>query len=465
MIQFSLRKLKKLKKTIYWFHVGLAIIFFGLYVILLQNFVEHPPYGFIAFIGYYIHTYSGLVYLMCGFIQFNGYIRKNYQKIHRISGYMYFSMVFVMVVGIIVLLVGGALAKESAVISTLTVAPLWIWFNYLSYKAIKRGDVATHRKHNLRCFVIAYSIIYMRPGVLIVSGIMGYDAGNALRTVIWWIWAWALIMVESWLYLEDTLTPPSLLYPKGKYIVKETRAPVWNPVNVINCQELNARTICLKLQHKYESSSMFMIYPGQHIALKVDTLQGKCTIRSYSPVTTENDFENGIVELLIRLVPQGDMSKHISTINREFKENPQIITSRLSIAYQKQRYFYTPSYAHLIMIAAGSGITPFMNIIRGIVNDKQNNTKITLLFINKNEQDLFLKPFPITSDQLNVVYKYDGSRVGVKDIVGLVVATDVANSQFLISGPKQFVKDFHLLVQKQFKVKDNQIYSFGYSDS
>ena len=46
-----------------------------------------------------LHTIGGPAWLFFGFIQFNNYIRDNYIKIHRISGYAYFISLTISLIG------------------------------------------------------------------------------------------------------------------------------------------------------------------------------------------------------------------------------------------------------------------------------------------------------------------------------------------------------------------------------
>ena len=46
-----------------------------------------------------LHTAAGSGWLIFGFIQFNTFIRSNYIKIHRISGYAYFTCLIVSLIG------------------------------------------------------------------------------------------------------------------------------------------------------------------------------------------------------------------------------------------------------------------------------------------------------------------------------------------------------------------------------
>jgi NAD(P)H-flavin reductase len=43
------------------------------------------------------------------------------------------------------------------------------------------------------------------------------------------------------------------------------------------------------------------------------------------------------------------------------------------------------------MIAGGSGITPMLQIARDVFKNSSENTKISLLFANKSEEDILLR--------------------------------------------------------------------------
>lgn len=43
---------------------------------------------------------------------------------------------------------------------------------------------------------------------------------------------------------------------------------------------------------------------------------------------------------------------------------------------------------HLLMIAGGSGITPMFQIIKSSVKDKEDKTKLALIYANVDEDDI-----------------------------------------------------------------------------
>ncbi|KAJ5757141.1 Cytochrome b5 [Penicillium nucicola] len=119
---------------------------------------------------------------------------------------------------------------------------------------------------------------------------------------------------------------------------------------------------------------------GQHIALRA-TINGKSVSRSYTPVSNNTDL--GRIELLIKIYPQGQMTKHLEQMQ---------IGDTIEIRGPKGAMQYTTSYANQIgMIAGGTGITPMYQLIRAICDDKSDTTKMSLLYANNTEEDILLR--------------------------------------------------------------------------
>ncbi|KAJ5174036.1 Cytochrome b5 [Penicillium coprophilum] len=119
---------------------------------------------------------------------------------------------------------------------------------------------------------------------------------------------------------------------------------------------------------------------GQHIALRA-TINGKSVSRSYTPVSNNTDL--GRIELLVKVYPQGQMTKHLEQMK---------IGETIEIRGPKGAMQYTTSYAnHIGMIAGGTGITPMYQLIRAICDDKADTTKMSLLYANNTEEDILLR--------------------------------------------------------------------------
>ncbi|KAJ5786510.1 Cytochrome b5 [Penicillium pulvis] len=119
---------------------------------------------------------------------------------------------------------------------------------------------------------------------------------------------------------------------------------------------------------------------GQHIALRA-TINGESVSRSYTPVSNNTDL--GRIELLVKVYPQGKMTKYLESMK---------IGDMIEIRGPKGAMQYTTSYAkHIGMIAGGTGITPMYQLIRAICDDETDSTQISLLYASNTEEDILLR--------------------------------------------------------------------------
>lgn len=129
--------------------------------------------------------------------------------------------------------------------------------------------------------------------------------------------------------------------------------------------------------------------------------QPKEVVRSYTPISSDENL--GYFDLLIKSYPQGNISKHMSTLK---------LGQTLKVKGPKGAMVYTPGLVKRFgMIAGGTGITPMLQIIRAVVRGRPKNggsdtTEVDLIFANVNYDDILLK------DDLDNLAKEDpGFRV------------------------------------------------------
>ena len=114
--------------------------------------------------------------------------------------------------------------------------------------------------------------------------------------------------------------------------------------------------------------------------------QSKEIVRSYTPISS--DENPGYFDLLIKSYPQGNISRHMATLN---------IGDAMKVKGPKGAMVYTPGLVKRFgMIAGGTGITPMLQIIRAIVRGRPRNggndtTEVDLIFANVNYEDILLK--------------------------------------------------------------------------
>jgi cytochrome-b5 reductase len=96
--------------------------------------------------------------------------------------------------------------------------------------------------------------------------------------------------------------------------------------------------------------------------------------------------EPGTLELLIKRYPNGKASTYLHSLTPG---------ETLFFLTAIPGYKWTPNaHAHVTMIAGGAGITPIFQLTRGILQNPEDKTAITLIFgINSDADALFKKEF------------------------------------------------------------------------
>ncbi|KAI5781161.1 hypothetical protein EDC01DRAFT_245128 [Geopyxis carbonaria] len=154
---------------------------------------------------------------------------------------------------------------------------------------------------------------------------------------------------------------------------------------------------------------------GQHVSIAAN-IDGKEVVRSYTPVSSDND--RGSFSLLIKSYPTGNISKFIANLK---------IGQTIRVKGPKGQFNYTPNLVRAFgMIAGGTGITPMLQIIRAIVNNPEDKTKVDLIFANVNPEDILLKEeldeLAAKHDNLRVHYVLNNPPENWKGGVGFVTA-------------------------------------------
>ncbi|EHK24671.1 uncharacterized protein TRIVIDRAFT_81857 [Trichoderma virens Gv29-8] len=126
---------------------------------------------------------------------------------------------------------------------------------------------------------------------------------------------------------------------------------------------------------------------GQHISIGANLPQPdgsvKEIVRSYTPIS--GDHQPGFVDLLIKSYPQGNISKHMASLQ---------VGQTIRVRGPKGAFVYTPNMVrHFGMIAGGTGITPMLQVIRAIVRGRAagDKTEVDLIFANVTAQDILLR--------------------------------------------------------------------------
>ncbi|UZJ51898.1 hypothetical protein CBS101457_001218 [Exobasidium rhododendri] len=153
----------------------------------------------------------------------------------------------------------------------------------------------------------------------------------------------------------------------------------WQDYKLVEKKQISENTAQYRFRLPSENGILGLPI-GQHISVQAE-VNGKNVMRSYTPVSSDDD--RGFFDLLIKTYPQGNISQHVSKLR---------IGDPLQVKGPKGQMKYSPDLAkHIGMIAGGTGITPMLQIIRAIVKNPKDKTKVDLIYANVNVNDILLR--------------------------------------------------------------------------
>ncbi|XP_041476198.1 NADH-cytochrome b5 reductase-like [Lytechinus variegatus] len=119
---------------------------------------------------------------------------------------------------------------------------------------------------------------------------------------------------------------------------------------------------------------------AKHIILR-GKHDGKMITRQYTPISQPHD--TGFFDVLIKLYVDGDMSQYI----KEWK-----IGDNIEWRGPFGSFTYQPNKGHYILaIAAGTGITPIIQVMRHLVENEEDETVFRLLYTCRSYDEILLR--------------------------------------------------------------------------
>ena len=144
------------------------------------------------------HVLGGGSALLLGGAQFSTRLRTRAPQLHRWSGRVYLTLVLIGGIGGAVLATraaGGFVARTGFML----LAILWLTSGALAYRAIRKGDVAEHRRWMTRNFAMTFAAVTLRIWLPLFVGGLGLAWLEAYSTVAWLAWVPNLIFAEWWI--------------------------------------------------------------------------------------------------------------------------------------------------------------------------------------------------------------------------------------------------------------------------
>jgi ring-1,2-phenylacetyl-CoA epoxidase subunit PaaE len=222
----------------------------------------------------------------------------------------------------------------------------------------------------------------------------------------------------------------------------------FHKLEVINKSFLTEEAVLLTFGVPKNLSDAFTFLSGQYVTLKTE-INSKEVRRSYSICTIPDEHQLSVV---VKAIKGGLFSNFI-------KDKIEI-GNHLEVSLPEGRFVCNineNSLQDIFLIAAGSGITPIISIIKNILHNKLLST-ITLLFANKQIEDVIfydeLKSLQTQfSERLKIIYvfsrkKYINHHFGHinHDFLNYIIHDDLNFknfSEFYLCGPQEMVKNVY----------------------
>ena len=157
----------------------------------------------------------------------------------------------------------------------------------------------------------------------------------------------------------------------------------WMNLLVTNIIEETPDTKTFLLEDKEEGGRAFDYDPGQYLTLRFDEVFEKPIVRSYT--MSSSPVQGNFSALTIKRVPGGLVSNWIC----DHVKIGDCLRGRGPIG--KFIYNLEEDQKTLIMLAAGSGVTPFISIMREYSQKPSSDIRMKLLVAYRSREDIICK--------------------------------------------------------------------------
>ncbi|XP_033117097.1 NADH-cytochrome b5 reductase-like [Anneissia japonica] len=205
---------------------------------------------------------------------------------------------------------------------------------------------------------------------------------------------------------------------------------------------------------------------GRHIVLR-GKHEGRNITRQYTPVSPL--LSRGFFDVFIKIYPNGPMSQYIKRW-----EVGQLMEWRGPYGH----FTYTLNkYKHLVLLAAGTGLAPMLQVIQHIVNNDEEDTTVQLIYASKMYKDVLMKSmldelgsywnvtiiYVLSKDSKENVKARYGDQIRytrlTKSILEKELTFDLSETYFVVCGTKSFDKDM-IKYLKQLGINDEMYFKF-----
>ena len=226
-------------------------------------------------------------------------------------------------------------------------------------------------------------------------------------------------------------------------------------LRVRNIETDSHDTKTLYLEDIEEGGCSFDYFPGQYLTFRFDELGARPIVRSYT--MSSSPCETSSVAITVKREPEGHVSQHLT----DTVKVGDVLRARGPMG--KFIYDVNKDKSHLIMLAGGIGVTPFISILRQYLErpDTYPGLSHLSLFVSyKTRKDaLFceLLERANTVESLSVVQtltreepvvgNFEAGRIDAGFLERFV--SDFEQATFMTCGPQPMIDDVMAYLDKQ----------------
>jgi ring-1,2-phenylacetyl-CoA epoxidase subunit PaaE len=157
--------------------------------------------------------------------------------------------------------------------------------------------------------------------------------------------------------------------------------PTFHTLTIADVNEETKDCCSIAFEVPVDLKEQYRFIQGQYLTLKAD-IDGEDVRRSYSICSSPNGAE---LRVAIKQVPNGKFSTYA---NQQLKKGDQLEVMTPTGKFYTE--LHTDNEKHYLGVAAGSGITPILSILKAVL-ETEPNSSFTLLYGNKNTGSIIFK--------------------------------------------------------------------------
>ena len=206
-------------------------------------------------------------------------------------------------------------------------------------------------------------------------------------------------------------------------------------LRVISVRHITSDAVMISFEVPKEMRSLFSFQPGQHVELLLFEEDQELR-RAYSICSGKNEP----LSIAVKALPNGRMSKYL---NKHIKEGDIIAVSE-----PRGSFILNEQARQVVLIGAGSGITPLLSMLKTTV---EKSVPVTLIYGNRTESSIMFRDEIAELISAKVIQFLSGEkkegfgtgRINKENITALIWK-DVAilnADAFYLCGPQSMIAD------------------------